>query len=113
MCGVDWLNYAAKRHLEESPELEDVLVGKSPPHTHTHAHSTHAHSTHTEVERNLAANNLTTLAHWKLFNSFFPLAVPGAPTSKQLNQTESIMYRCVCVECGVWVECVWSVCVCV
>ncbi len=43
-CDIDWLYCAAKRHLEERPELEDVLVGTSTPppplpHTHTHTHT--------------------------------------------------------------------------
>ncbi len=35
---------------------------------------------------------MSTLAHWKLFNSFFPLVVNNDP-NKNLSQTESLMYR--------------------
>ena len=59
---------------------------------HTHAH-TNIH-THTEVERNLAADNVLTLNHWHQFNEYFPTSIPS-PDSNQLTQMESMVYRCV------------------
>ena len=79
----------------------------SPPHL-TLPH----HTSHTEVERNLAADNVLTLNHWVLFNELFPLSylspsLPSSP-SRQLTQSESMMYRCegVCERVRVR-ECMW------
>ena len=49
-----------------------------------------SHILHAEVERNLVANNIQTLDHWKLFNTLFPLTVAKG---QQLSQSESLMYR--------------------
>lgn len=58
----------------------------------TPSHITLTQHTTIEVERNLAANNVTTLTPWRLFNDFFPLPVP-TDIKKQFTQAESLMYR--------------------
>ena len=63
-----------------------------------HTLLSHMYVTHTEVERNLVANNIQTLDHWKLFNTLFPQTVAKGP----LSQSENLMYRYIILYIVPW-----------